>query len=162
MPLPTREITRRLNRKFGAGTFRCRKCRMGWPNGEFGTPMFEMREGHGWSFVAYGDDMRDSGYLLPVGKAETAPPQATATPAAPRRDARAEIDAAAARLIALVAAEIERPTDLSLAEALEDWTRGDADLGRLRAAVEPLGLLGLDEARQERDAVEMRLATRAA
>src|SRR3954470_19264508 len=77
------------------------------------------------------------------------------------RDARAEIDAAAAALIALVAAEIERPTDLSLAEALEDWSRGDAGLAGLRAAIEPMSLLGLDEARQERDAVEMRLAVRA-
>lgn len=81
---------------------------------------------------------------------------------APRPDARAEIDAAAAALIALVAAEIERPTDLSLAEALEDWSRGDAGLPGLRAAIEPLNLLDLDEARQERDAVEMRLAVRAA
>lgn len=79
-----------------------------------------------------------------------------------RGDARSEIDAAAAGLIALVAAEIERPTDLSLAEALEDWTRGDAGLAGLRAAIEPMSLLGVDEARRERTGEAMRLAVRAA
>jgi hypothetical protein len=76
--LSTREITRRLNLKFGAGMFRCRKCRVGWPNGQPGLPMFEIREGRSWSFVAYADephtlgreirDMRNSGYLLPAGE----------------------------------------------------------------------------------------------
>jgi hypothetical protein len=80
----------------------------------------------------------------------------------PRRDARAEIDAAASALVALIAGEIARPTDLSLSEALEDWSRGDAGLAGLRAAIEPMSLLELDGRRVERDAFEMRLATRAA
>lgn len=83
-------------------------------------------------------------------------------PADTPRDARSEIDAAAATLIALVVAEIARPTDLSLAEALDDWAQDGGDLARLRPAVRPLDLLGRDDARRERTVEAMRLAVRAA